>query len=256
MESPKLEYEAIEHMVKIGVNGIIIQTVHGETYSDQILKLYLNGFPFVLIDRHMSKTKVPFVTTDNEKSAKEMTDYLVGNGYKNISFISASPYSTSTLASRYEGFRSVVSTAKTMDLLELITPEIRDKNKELIEKDYALIRNHLLRNPKIDCVFAAEFYVAKLVKNVIDSLNKKVPTDIGIACFDSEFNNLDGEPIFTHVAQQQYQMGKIAVMRIDDITNGSTNVKYDNYLDGIIKKGNTIKDIKSEKERLKYIEKI
>lgn len=246
-ESAELEYEAIDHMVKLGVNGIIIQTVHGETYSDQILKLYLNGFPFVLIDRHMNKTKVPFVTTDNEKAAKDMTKYLQANGYKNISFMSACPHKTSTLGARYDGFRSIVSTDKKMDLLNLITPELREKDKELIEKDYTLIRNHILKNPKIDCIFAAEFYVARLVKKVLESLQKRVPDDMGIACFDSEYSNLNGESMFTHVAQQQYQIGKLAVTRIDDITKGIPNVQYDNFLDGIIVKGNTIKT-KSEVE--------
>ena len=240
-ESLDLENEALAGMVQLGVNGIIIQTVHGETYSDEILKLYLNGLPIVLVDRHMDKTKVPFVTTNNYQSAMDMTKYLIEQGYRNISFVSASPEYTSTLNDRYRGFKDAIKNDRTPDLLTLITPEIRERSPEVLKKDYDNIKNHILSNPKIDCIFAAELYVAKMVKKVLDSMEIEIPKDIGIVCFDTDEEQFNGGINFTHIEQQQYEMGKKAVSTIDDIIKGLTDVKTDHLIDGIIIDGDSIK---------------
>ena len=240
-ESLDLENEALEGMVQLGVNGIIIQTVHGETYSDEILKLYLNGLPIVLIDRHMDKTKVPFVTTNNYKASFDMTKYLIEQGYRNISFITAPVLYTSTLAERYRGFSDAIKNDRTPDLVNLLTPEIRERPKELVLKDEKKIKKHLLSNPKIDCIFAGEVYVAKMVLRVLNSLDLKVPEDIGLVCFDADEHQNNGGMVFTHIEQQQYLMGKTAVSTIDDIINGHENLKTDHLIDGIMVKGDSIK---------------
>ena len=239
-ESSKVENDVIQSMVQLGVNGIIIQMVHGETYSNEILKYYLNGLPMVLIDRHMDKTRVPFVTTDNKVSAAKMVTYLLENGYKNISFFSASTSGTSTLNFRYEGIKSVYTAPKNIDLLTLKTPEIRERDKQTIEGDYQMIKDHLMKFPEIDCIFAAEHYVAKLVKKVLDDIGKRIPEDMGVVCFDSDASDFD-EPFFTHVNQRQYDMGKKAIEKMDDINEGSFKYPFDCYIEGDIIKGKSIK---------------
>ena len=169
--------------------------VHGETYSNEILKYYLNGLPMVLIDRHMDKTRVPFVTTDNKVSAAKMVTYLLENGYKNISSFQLVRVVTSTLNFRYEGIKSVYTAPKNIDLLTLKTPEIRERDKQTIEGDYQMIKDHLMKFPEIDCIFAAEHYVAKLVKKVLDDMGKRIPEDMGVVCFDSDASDFD-EPFF------------------------------------------------------------
>lgn len=242
-ESLDLENEAIKQMVHLGVNGIIIQTVHGETYSDEILKLYLNGLPVVLIDRHMDKTKVPFVTTNNYQASKEMTHYLIDKGYRNISFISASPYRTSTLGDRYRGFKEAIRNDRTPDLLTLVTPEFRERSKDLVDSDFELIKQHILDNPKIDCIFAAELYVAELVQKVLDELELDVPEDMGLVCFDADESKHNGHKIFTHIEQPQYEMGRVAVSTIDDIIQHVDDVKTDHFIDGKIIEGDSVKKI-------------
>lgn len=246
-ESFELENEAVTQMVQLGVNGIIVQTVHGETYSDEILKLFLNGLPIVLVDRHMDKTKVPFVTTNNYQSSANMAHLLIKNGYRNISFITASPDRTSTLNDRYRGFKSAIKNDRTPDLLTLVTPEIRERTKNQINLDIKAIERHLSDNPKIDCVFAAELYVAELTEIAIKRLGLKIPDDIGLVCFDTDESKHNGNFTFTHIKQQQHLMGSVAVEVIDEIIKGNEKVSIDNYIDGVIVMGDSIKTIiKSE----------
>lgn len=67
-ENKEQEIQTIQNMISLGVKGIINQPAHGFIYSDEILKFYLSGFPLVFIDRYMEKTKIPFVSTDNESN--------------------------------------------------------------------------------------------------------------------------------------------------------------------------------------------
>lgn len=235
------ELNAIKTMVEIDTSGIIIQTVHGETYNDEILKLYLNGFPFVLIDRHMDKTKVPFVTTNNYKASAEMVKYLRKLGYKNISFMSA-PNHTSTLDLRYRGFREIDYGAKNLDLVTLKSPEVREKDEELIKKDYEAIKDHLIKNPQIDAIFAAEYFVAKLARKVVEDMGMKIPEDIGIVCFDNDVANDNGEPFFTHIKQPQYEMGRLAVEKMDKIIQGEEIDDLESFIDGVIIEGRSVKN--------------
>lgn len=239
-ENVELENKAIQSMVELGVSGIIIQMTHGETYSEEILKLHLNGLPFVLIDRHMDKTRVPFVTTNNKGSAAKMALFLMENDYKNIAFISASTEQTSTLNCRYEGFKSVYKSSKNYSLLNLVTPEIRERDKEMIESDRKLIKEHLIKYPEIDCIFAAEFFVARLVKDVVEEMGMKIPKDIGIVCFDSDNSEIE-KPFFTHIRQNQTEMGRLAVEKIDLILTGEETPSYSSLLMGDIVLGSSIK---------------
>lgn len=244
-ENVDLENNAIRSMVEMGVNGIIIQMVHGETYSEEILKLHLNGLPFVLIDRHMDKTRVPFVTTDNQRSAAKMTTFLLDNGYKNIAFISASTEHTSTLTFRYEGFKSQYKLSKNYALLDLKTPEIRERDEVSIQADRDLIKEHLLKHPEIDCVFAAEFYVATLVKDVLEDMGKNIPEDIGVVCFDSDHSEVQN-PFFTHIKQKQYEMGSLAVRKMAAINDGDDEYSYSSFLVGDIVIGKSLKKLKEK----------
>lgn len=239
-EKVDLENKAIRSMLKMGVSGIIIQMVHGETYSEEILKLHLNGIPFVLIDRHMDKTRVPFVTTDNKNSAAKMTQFLLDNGYQNIAFISASTDRTSTLNFRYEGFKSQYKSTKNFSLLELKTPEIRYRDSESIQADRDLIKRHLLKYPEIDCLFAAEFYVATLVKEVIEEMGKEIPEDIGVVCFDSNHSEIQ-KPFFTHIQQKQFEIGRLALSKMAAINEGNDDYSYASYIVGDIVLGKSIK---------------
>ena len=245
-ESLSKETSAIKSMAKLGVDGIIIQTVHGELYNDLILRMYINGFPLVLIDRHMDKTKVPFVTTGNYDSSYQVAKLLRKLGYKKVSFISAKTSDTSTLDSRYRGFRE--GWAKRdyyLDLLSLKTPETREKSKELIKYDMELIEKHIIDNPEIDCIFAAEYYVAHLVKDVLNKMNKRIPEDISIICYDYIMTEPNEKPIFTYIKQNQLEIGEIAVKKLCAIIEEKSIKEFPSFINCTLVQGSSL-DLKGE----------
>jgi DNA-binding LacI/PurR family transcriptional regulator len=90
--SKDAETEAINELLSCGVSGIIIMCVHGEIYNEQVLKLAVEKFPVVLIDRQLKGVPIPYVGTDNYKAAKELTGWLFDHGHKNICFVTHSSY--------------------------------------------------------------------------------------------------------------------------------------------------------------------
>lgn len=86
---PELEEQAIQQLLGLGVDGLIIFPAQGEYFSAEILKLVIQKFPFVMIDRYLKGIPASSVSTDNIQAAKEATHYLFGLGHRHIGFRAA-----------------------------------------------------------------------------------------------------------------------------------------------------------------------
>lgn len=74
------ETAGIERLRELGVNGIIIMCVHDENYSESILKMAVQHFPVVTIDRQLKGVPISFVGTDNEAASRDLARYLLARG--------------------------------------------------------------------------------------------------------------------------------------------------------------------------------
>lgn len=241
-ESKESELQALRDLISLGVEGIIIQTVHGEIYSDEVLRIYLSGFPIVFIDRNMEKTSVPVVTTNNRGASKEITERLMKAGYQNIAFISSDPNGTSSLEKRYEGFKDAYN-KKDYSVLDLETPTTRFKTKDIVASDLKKIKSLLIEHPEIDCIFAAEMLVAQLSKHALKQLGLKVPGDVGIVTFDTDTLS-SKHAYYTHIKQNQTELGREAVeILTKSITSRETQSNKKVYVDAEIHIGKTTHEI-------------
>lgn len=209
-----IEEEAIEALISSGVDGIIIMPVHGEYYSPKILRLILDGYPIVIIDRQLKGIPTPFVGTDNVEATKIGINYLLELGHRNISILSPSPNNTTTIENRIEGFKKSyaehgIAVDQSIWLIDLICT-LPSKNDDVhIKNDIERIKKLLVENPQITCLFAIEYNIALLAQEAIRAIGKKVPEDISIMCFDSP-SNFIGEYYLTHIRQGEEQMGRLA----------------------------------------------
>ncbi len=210
-----MEEEVIDSLLELGVDGIIVMPVHGEHYNPKILRLILDGFPVVSVDRCLSGIPVPFVGTDNLNVSKKATDYLLGLGHTNIAVLSPPIRNTSAIEDRVEGFvKSHAENGVVVDesiwLTNLVSTLPGKNTKENIEADINRIMEFLNNKPEITCLYAVEYNIALLAMKAAKALGKKVPEDISIFCFDSPFNYV-GEYLFTFVRQREAEMGATAV---------------------------------------------
>lgn len=215
-----MEGKAIDDLVEMGVDGIIIMPVHGEHYSPSILRLVLDQFPIVLMDRYLKGIPAPFVGTDNVEAAKKATDYLLELGHRNIGFVSPPSIDTSTIEDRMEGYiKSHAEHGVVVDqsiwITDILSTIPGNNQKENIAADIEKIKNLLKNNPQVTCLFAVEYNIALIAMEAIKSLGKRVPQDISILCFDGP-SNYTGEYFFTHIRQRETEMGSIAVKLLQE----------------------------------------
>ena len=242
-----LENEAIDSLVDMGVDGIIVMPVHGEHYNPKILKLIMDGYPIVLMDCDLKGIPVAFVGTDNTEAAKIATDYLLKQGHRKISFLSTPPEDTTTLEDRATGFimSHAEHGAKVDEALwetNLMSTLPGKDNNENIEKDCDRIKKLILDHPEITCLFVTEYNLALLAMRALKALNKKVPEDISILCFDGPYNNI-GDYFFTHIRQKEKQMGHTSVQLVLKLIRGEAIVEKTN-LDSILILGQSVKALK------------
>lgn len=221
---PEREQEAISDLVNLGVVGLLVFPVQAEHFSTEILKLVINQFPIVLVDRYLRGIATTSVSSDNLAGAMAATEHLLELGHTHIGIVTPPPVDTTTLEERIEGFvRKHAEKGVVFDealwmrnVTSTLPGQLLPKN---MERDIEAIKQHLLKHPEITALFAVEYNIAVLIREAAYQLGLVVPKDLSIVCFDSPREFL-GEYEFTHVMQQQERMGEEAVEALLKMVNG------------------------------------
>lgn len=102
------ESRAIDELMELGVDGIILMCVQGENYSTRIVKLALDKFPVILVDRALKGLPIPCIGTDNYRAAQDLVNILLEEGHEKICFVSQAPLETSSVEERFNGYRDTM----------------------------------------------------------------------------------------------------------------------------------------------------
>ncbi|MFC6649044.1 GntR family transcriptional regulator [Paenibacillus rhizoplanae] len=224
---PENEEQAIQKMLKLGVDGLIIFPAQGEYFNAEILKLVIRRFPLVLVDRHLKGVAAASISSNNLEAALDATEYLFDLGHTHISFLSPPPVDTTAVEDRIEGFiqahaqRGVV-VDKELWVSDLTSTLPKSFNTDNIERDISRLVTHLQSHPSITALFAIEYNIALLAKTAVERLGLRVPEDISIICFDSPPTHLGSGYAFTHMRQNEEEMGRIALENVLSIMNGQS----------------------------------
>lgn len=82
---------------------------HGSYYNTEILRLVIDGYPTVLIDKKLDGISLDSVRTDNVQSMSRLVRYFAETGKKKIGFITVEETGTFSLGERNEGFYQGIS---------------------------------------------------------------------------------------------------------------------------------------------------
>ncbi|MFF2014878.1 substrate-binding domain-containing protein [Paenibacillus sp. NPDC058177] len=224
---PENEELSIQKLLGLGVDGLIVFPAQGEYFNAEILKLVIDRFPLVLVDRHLKGVAAASVSSDNLKAALQGTEYLFDLGHTHISFLSPPPVDTTAVEDRIEGFIQAhaqrgIMVDKGLWVSDLTSTLPNSFNDENIERDISRLVSHLQNHPSITALFAIEYNIALLAKTAVERLGLRIPEDISIICFDSPPTHLGGGYSFTHMQQNEEEMGRIAVENVLSIMNGHT----------------------------------
>lgn len=213
------EEATIRKLLQLGVDGLIVFPAQGEYFNAEILKMVIERFPLVLIDRELKGVAAASISTDNVKAAQEAAEYLFDLGHAHISLLSPPPVDTSAVEERIEGFvqahagRGIAAERELWisDLTSTLPNSFYDEN---IERDIDKIMRHLQANPSITAFFAIEYNIALLAKAAVTRLGLRIPEDVSIICFDSPQFRIGEGYAFTHMRQSEEDMGKLAVENV------------------------------------------
>lgn len=226
---PEKEDKAMQELIDLGVDGMVIAPSHSEHYSSEILRMVIDKFPLVLIDRSIKRVGVNTVSTDNQSAAKLGANYLFELGHQHISVLIPSNYKTTSLEDRITGILDAYAENNLMVDKELWLSEIYGTPPSpLISNngDIERIKKHIQNHPNITAFFALEYHIALLAKKAIEELGLHVPNDISIICFDSPSSN-DIEFDFTYLKQNEKEIAEKALLRLIDMYNGNVQVHND-----------------------------
>ena len=217
------EDRAIEELLELGVDGLIIEPVHGEYFSNRILRLILDGFPIVFIDRELRGVASSVVCSDNIKAGECAMDYLLALGHRDFCILTSIPKDTSSIEDRLEGVeRSFAKNSIMPD--KALWIDILGSDLEKIEEQSEIIANTLKKNKNVTCIFALEYELGMIALKAVTSIGKNVPNDISIMSFDGP-SNFVGNYRFTHVRQQENKMGSLAIELLVNKINGDSGNK-------------------------------
>ncbi|GAA1517680.1 GntR family transcriptional regulator [Kribbella lupini] len=233
------EEKAVDAFVASGeVDGMIVFPVHGDFYNASLLRQVLDGYPIVLVDRHLSGIPVSAVHTDNVAAARALTERLLELGHRHLAFVSPPPQNTSSIEERLKGFHAAFAKHeaggyKAHQLTTLRATLPGSFTPEHVSSDVATIRAFRAEAPEVTAYVACEYNLARMLDRAFtppaadatgtgspradatagpppsprNPLDQRQPV---IACFDSPGDPISGAP-YLHVRQDQEEMGRQAV---------------------------------------------
>lgn len=225
----KKEEEAIGELIRAGAKGLIVMPVHGVNYNPAILRLSVEKFPLVIIDRELKGIPASFVGTDNFQASVEMTNYLFELGHREICFSAPTDNGTSSILERRRGFIEanlnrgiLIRENRFIDGIKSTLPYY--DTAQMMPGDIRLIMEYIRNNPGVTAFFAAEYNIALIIYKAVRNLGYRIPEDISIVCFDSP-PNFVGDYLFTFMRQNESMLGDKSVGLLLDAIGGAGEIK-------------------------------
>ncbi len=218
------ETRALEELTALGVQGIILMCVQAEHYNANVLKLSLENFPVVLVDRELAGLPIPCVTTDNFQAAKDLVGLLIERGHRNIGFLSHPITQTSSVAARFSGYLDSLmehglKTGEDMWLRNIgATLPRLDEDEDEEDEDIRRIESFIREHPDITGFFAVEQAMGMNVYRILCRLGMEKEKEV--VFFDGIDQSFDPNPTCSHVVQGEYLMGVMAVKYLRDRMKG------------------------------------
>lgn len=224
VEQPE-ERSGIRAFLQAGMDGLIIFPVDGEAYSDAILQLKNDGFPFVLVDRYLPGIKTNAVYSDNYHGGYIGTEYLIQKGHKKIGILSGTKSKTASSEDRFSGYLDAAKAAGLkiepshwLTRLDELCFSGPDATKQAV-KDW------MDSQPDLTAIFAFSNGMALIVASIAAERGLAIPEDLAILSFDCPpLRDLHGY-FFSRIEQQEIHIGMQAVRLLLDAIAGQADLQ-------------------------------
>lgn len=174
-EDANLEFQVIKAAISRNVDGVIICPTQQST--DNIRFLKQSGVPFVLIGRYFKELETNYVICNDRMGGYQATKYLLNLGHKNILFLNADPYISSSIE-RQAGYEQALKEAgiRLRDSLIYNVPVLGN-----FETCFEQIFSNTV---DFTAIIAFSDMLAWEVMSYLEESGYSVPTDMSVIAFD------------------------------------------------------------------------
>ena len=199
------------------LSGIIMFPVDQEYYSEQVLKMKVNHYPFVLIDRILPGIDTNYVISDNFTAGRMIGKHLAELGHSNIAIFSMTDRTTSTIKDRIDGLQYELS-RRSSDYHAVEITEWLDVSVPV--GNYLPSFRKFIQEKGITAIIAMESKTGTYLYTLLNLLNVSIPGEISLILFDNPINDSIYFDFFTHIDQHAVEIGHQAAITLKNILEG------------------------------------
>jgi len=209
------ESRAIRELLELQVDGLVIVASQGQHFNDDIVRLVLNQFPVVLVEKYMRDLKANGVYCDTENAGFLMGEYFAGKGMRDIGLITYAPKFSVGVKERIFGFQSA--------MVSHGIPPVPDDRMLIVPTDildgayysrrafrHESIVDFIASQRELEAIATIDALLARLVCNVAFETGR---TDLAVVCCDEPVFHCPVFPV-AYVDQSPYEMGTVAAQMI------------------------------------------
>lgn len=207
-----LEQAALEAVEREAMAGVILWHSGGKHTLPQISRLLAKGVPVVFMDRYPAGFRCDFIGVDDENSAREATEYLLGLGHRRIAFLAPLEPIT-TIEQRLAGYQKALKVAGAPSVAELVcrlpyTLSLSPASlKQQVQTAVAALA--ALPDPPT-AVFAVNDFLAHHCIAAAEEIGLPVPGALSVLGFDDMERFSPRPPFLTTMHQPFEAMGERA----------------------------------------------
>ncbi|WP_159081816.1 GntR family transcriptional regulator [Paenibacillus sp. CAA11] len=206
-----------ELSVRRDISAILLFPVDRTICGESLLKLKLNRYPIIILDREFHEVEFDGVSHDHYEGAYKATEYLLDQGHEGIGFITEEINKATSREQRYQGYldacisrQARIGENRILHLGSRSAEEMRGEDTEQKMKAWLKERHD------ITAVFCMNDDLALRMLKAAQQLGLSVPEDLSIVGF-SGHRMLEYAPIqLTTVQQPMKPFGEAAVQLLCD----------------------------------------
>ncbi|MDD9269732.1 GntR family transcriptional regulator [Paenibacillus sp. GCM10023248] len=205
------EDRCLQRLVEGGIDGIILFPQGRKTCSDQVLRLKLQQFPIVIIDRIFREVQIDCVYHDHYQGSYQMTQYLIEKGHREIGYTSNSIDNITSREERYQGYiQALLDHAIPVKNQSILFKSVPCNPSRINESDPEQER-FIQENPQMTALMCGDDHVAISTLYTALSMGISVPDKLSIVGFsDIHLSALTPIPLTT-VRQDTGQLAQSAL---------------------------------------------
>jgi LacI family transcriptional regulator len=213
------EKDCLDLLVNMHVEGIIVCPAQDTTDFAHIQRLRRTHMPVVLFDRD-ADVDISSVVINDVESAREVTNKLIDGGAQRIAFLGG-PNKLKQTSDRKHGYLEALRERGIPIRKELVKCNFISYNSGLTDT-YELLD----MSERPDAIIASHGMLATSAMKAVESRGLRIPEDIAIVGYMSDWVSDVTTPRLTFVKQNQKEIGSKAFKLLFDQMNGDTCVQH------------------------------